>query len=117
MGIGPRSARDRDGVLDYAKLARAGLFAPQTRSAESLERIIGDYFELPAEVIPFVGTWLTIANEELCRLGGPRASARGRRGHPDKSEEHGRDAQEEQIASVHRVPSLFAFEGRENTTR
>jgi type VI secretion system protein ImpH len=75
MGIGPRPARDRDCVLDYAKLARAGLFAPQSRSAESLERIIGDYFELPAEVIPFVGTWLTIATEERCRIGGPRENA------------------------------------------
>lgn len=75
MGIGSPLARDRDCVLDYAKLARAGLFAPQTRSAESLERIIGDYFELPVEVVPFVGTWLTISSEELCRLGGPRENA------------------------------------------
>ena len=75
MGIGPRPARDRDCVLDYAKLARAGLFAPQSRSAESLERIIGDYFELPVELVPFVGTWLTIASGEHCRLGGPREHA------------------------------------------
>jgi type VI secretion system protein ImpH len=75
MGIGARSARDRDCVLDYAKLARAGLFAPQSRSAESLRKIIGDYFELAVELIPFVGTWLEIASEELCRLGGPPENA------------------------------------------
>lgn len=75
MGIGSPAARDRDCVLDYAKLARAGLFAPQSRSAESLERIIGDYFELPVELVPFVGTWLAIADRELCRLGGAPENA------------------------------------------
>jgi type VI secretion system protein ImpH len=76
MGIGPPLARDRDCVLDYAKLARAGLFAPQSRSAESLERIISDYFELTAELIPFVGTWLEISSRERCLLGGPPEHAR-----------------------------------------
>ena len=75
IGIGARAARDRDCVLDYAKLARAGLFAPQSRSAESLERIIADYFELDVELVPFVGEWLDIAAAERCRLGGPRESA------------------------------------------
>lgn len=70
IGIGSPAARDRDCVLDYAKLARVGLFGPQSRSAESLERVIADYFELPAEIVPFVGTWLQLANEERCRLGG-----------------------------------------------
>lgn len=75
IGIGSPAARDRDCVLDYAKLARAGLFGPQSRSAESLERIIADYFELSVELVPFVGTWLELASEELCRLGGPREHA------------------------------------------
>ena len=75
MGLGPRSARDRDCVLDYAKLVRAGLFAPQSRSAESLELIIADYFELAVELVPFVGTWLEIASDERCRLGGAREHA------------------------------------------
>lgn len=69
MGIGAPAARERDCVLDYAKLVRAGLFAPQTRSAESLRLIIADYFELPVELVPFVGAWLAIAVEERCRLG------------------------------------------------
>lgn len=71
IGIGARAARERDCVLDYAKLVRAGLFAPQSRSAESLQRIIADYFELPVELIPFVGAWLEISAAERCRLGGP----------------------------------------------
>ncbi len=69
IGIGPESARDRDAVLDYAKLSRVGLFAPQTRSAEALELIIADYFDLAAEVVPFVGGWLQIPADSRCRLG------------------------------------------------
>jgi type VI secretion system protein ImpH len=71
IGIGPSAARDRDGVLDYAKLVRAGLFAPQSRSAEALEQILREYFESSVEVIPFVGGWLEIPAEARCRLGGP----------------------------------------------
>jgi type VI secretion system protein ImpH len=56
-------------VLDYAKLSRVGLFAPQNRSAEALEQILAEYFELPVELIPFVGAWLDICADARCRLG------------------------------------------------
>jgi type VI secretion system protein ImpH len=69
IGIGPKAARARDEVLDYAKLSRCGLFAPQSRSAEALEQIVADYFELPASLIPFIGGWLTIPQQARCRLG------------------------------------------------
>ena len=69
IGIGPRAARERDAVLDYAKLGRCGLFAPQTRSAEALEQIVTDYFSLDARVVPFAGTWLSIPRDARCRLG------------------------------------------------
>jgi type VI secretion system protein ImpH len=69
IGIGAPAARDRDSVLDYAKLARAGLFGPQSRSAEALEQILTEYFELPVELIPFVGAWLDISTESRFRLG------------------------------------------------
>jgi type VI secretion system protein ImpH len=72
IGIGPPAARDRDSVLDYAKLARVGLFAPQSRSAEALEQILTEYFELPVELIPFVGGWLDISDDSRSRLGGAR---------------------------------------------
>jgi type VI secretion system protein ImpH len=68
IGIGPRTARDRDAVLDYAKLVRCGLLAAQTRPAEALEQLVADYFELPAEVVPFVGAWLGIPSDARCRL-------------------------------------------------
>lgn len=69
IGIGPATARDRDAVLDYAKLSRAGLLAPQSRPAESLERLIADYFGLEVELVPFVGEWLPIPPDARLRLG------------------------------------------------
>ena len=69
MGLGPVFARDRDSVLDYAKLSRVGLFAPQNRSAEALQQILCEYFELPVELIPFVGSWLDITDNARLRIG------------------------------------------------
>ncbi|HEY6924497.1 MAG TPA: type VI secretion system baseplate subunit TssG [Steroidobacteraceae bacterium] len=69
IGIGPPAARDRDAVPDYAKLARVGLFGPQSRSAAALEQILTEYFELPLEIIPFVGAWLDISEDARCRIG------------------------------------------------
>jgi type VI secretion system protein ImpH len=69
LGIAPPSARDTDAVPDYAKLSRAGLFAQQARSAEGLEAILSDYFEIPIEVRAFAGAWLDIPGALHCRLG------------------------------------------------
>jgi type VI secretion system protein ImpH len=69
IGIGPKPARERDDVLDYAKLSRCGLLAPQSRSAEALEQIVTDYFDLRAQINPFVGAWLNIPRAAYCRLG------------------------------------------------
>lgn len=72
FGLAPESARDSDAVLDYAKLARAGHFAQQTRSAEGLTEILADYFGIPVEVRSFTGAWLDIPGALHCRLGEQR---------------------------------------------
>jgi type VI secretion system protein ImpH len=69
VGLAPDSVRDADAVPDYAKLHRAGQFAQQTRSADGLEAILVDYFDLPIEVRPFSGAWLDIPPPLQCRLG------------------------------------------------
>jgi type VI secretion system protein ImpH len=74
-GLAPESARNRDSVRDYAKLHRAGLFAPQVRSAEGLQQILADYFKLPVEVRQFVGDWMDVPTEAYCRLGGGESVA------------------------------------------
>lgn len=69
IGIGAPTARDRDAVLDYAKLSRIGLLAPQSRPAESLELLIADYFGLDSEIVQFIGEWLPIPVDARLRLG------------------------------------------------
>jgi type VI secretion system protein ImpH len=75
IGIGAPAARGRDAVLDYAKLSRAGLLAPQSRPAECLERLLADYFGLEVELVQFVGEWLPIPPQARLRLGMGRQDA------------------------------------------
>ncbi len=70
LGLAPGSARERDAVPDYAKLNRASHFVRQVRSAEGLEQILADYFQLPVRVQQFVGDWMEVPPELCCRLGG-----------------------------------------------
>src|SRR5262249_544082 len=72
IGLAPESARNGDAVPDFAKLSRAGPFPQQTRSADALEALLADYFEIPVEVRPFAGTWLDIPPDLHCRLGEQR---------------------------------------------
>jgi type VI secretion system protein ImpH len=74
IGLSP-ACRERDDVIDYAKLSRCGQLAPQSRSAEGLESLLADYFELPVNIEPFVGAWLQIPPETYCRLGRDRDCA------------------------------------------
>ncbi|HEY8508501.1 MAG TPA: type VI secretion system baseplate subunit TssG [Steroidobacteraceae bacterium] len=76
IGLAPEDARNRDAVLDYAKLSRVGLLGPQARSAEGLERLLSDYFGQPVEVRSFSGAWLPIPPELYCRLGKEKDLAR-----------------------------------------
>jgi type VI secretion system protein ImpH len=75
QGLAPQEARERDAVADYAKLSRAGAYTQQTRSAEGLEVVLEDYFNLPVEVNQLVGAWLDIPEELRCRLGGAKEFA------------------------------------------
>ena len=72
FGLAPESAHDADAVPDFAKLNRAGRFAQQARSADGLEAILADYFEVPIEVRPFAGAWLDIPADLHSRLGEQR---------------------------------------------
>lgn len=69
FGIGERSLRNRDEIPDVAKLHFAGRLSAQTRNAEGLEAILGDFFNAPVEIETFRGHWLTLPEEYRCRLG------------------------------------------------
>jgi len=68
FGLAAAEARGRDSVDDRAKLSRAGLLAPATRSADGLESLLVDYFRLPIRIKQFVGEWLVIPDALRTRL-------------------------------------------------
>ena len=59
-GRGTPSLRNRDEFPDPAKLFYTGLLAAQTKNAEGLQAIIGDFFKMPAQIQPFVGDWMEL---------------------------------------------------------
>ncbi|HEY5707591.1 MAG TPA: type VI secretion system baseplate subunit TssG [Terrimicrobiaceae bacterium] len=69
FGIGAESLRNRDDLPDNAKLYFSGHLACKTRNAEGLEKIIADFFGVPAKVLTFVGQWLKLPPASQCRLG------------------------------------------------
>jgi type VI secretion system protein ImpH len=75
LGLGFSASAARDAVLDHAKLSRAAQFGAQTRSAEGLQDVLADYFELPIEVRSFAPAWLDIPPASYTRLGDPSENA------------------------------------------
>jgi type VI secretion system protein ImpH len=69
IGIGTQLHRDRDAVPDPAKLAYAGLIAPQAKSASRLKNFISGLFDVDVEIDEFVGTWLTFEPSDRSRIG------------------------------------------------
>ena len=68
-GIGMASLRRRDEIADLSKLHYSGRLSAQTKSAEGLQDILNDYFQMPVRILSFVGEWLTIPYRHVCRLG------------------------------------------------
>jgi type VI secretion system protein ImpH len=69
-GLGMESLRNRDALPDLAKLHYVGRLACQTRHAEGLQAMIEGFFRLPARIKEFVGAWMDLPENGLCRLGG-----------------------------------------------
>lgn len=69
FGIGMWSFRNRDAVPDVAKLHYSGHLVCQTRHPEGLCSILQDYYGIDVELSEFVGQWLDVPAECVCRLG------------------------------------------------
>lgn len=69
FGLGTEALQHGDAVPDAAKLYFAGRLAPSARNAEGLGQILGDYFGIPTEIQTFVGQYLDLPADSLCRLG------------------------------------------------
>jgi type VI secretion system protein ImpH len=78
-GLGLPSLRDRDQLPDPAKLFYAGRLGAQSRNADGLQAMVGDFFQMPARIEPFVGSWLAVPVPHQWRLG-TRGAQGGRLG-------------------------------------
>ncbi len=74
FGLGMPSLRARDAMPDLAKLHYCGRLALQTRNAEGLKAILEGFFAMPVAIREFVGEWLRLPKNQLCRLGEARAT-------------------------------------------
>ncbi|MGA0603161.1 type VI secretion system baseplate subunit TssG [Caulobacter sp. KR2-114] len=76
VGLGEPSLRGRLAAPDNAIAYYAGLYAHQPRTSEGLAQILSDYFEQPAVVHQFKGSWGFLPPQEQTRLtSGPTAGA------------------------------------------
>jgi len=66
IGLGSAGLQDRLAVGDQTLLFYAGLLSLQTRSAAALKNILEDYFEVPVEVVEFIGVWRQLAPDNQC---------------------------------------------------
>lgn len=68
-GVGTPQLRARLPVRPEAVAYYAGLLATRTRPADGLACLIGDYFDVPVRVDPFVGAWRRVDGGGQCELG------------------------------------------------
>ena len=68
VGLGTAGLRDRQEIEDEAFLHYVSLVAMQSRSAEALQQIIADYFEVPVEIEQFTGAWYKLSRSTQCTM-------------------------------------------------
>jgi type VI secretion system protein ImpH len=68
IGLGTAGMRDRQQVTDDALIYYCGLLAQRPRSAQALEQILSDYFDVPVKIEQFAGGWYRLDPETQCRL-------------------------------------------------
>ena len=69
IGSGPPELRAKTPVDEESLAFYAGLLGPQQRSAQALEQLVADYFDVPVEIEQFVGGWYPVDRSHRCHLG------------------------------------------------
>ncbi len=69
FGMGMASYRHRDAVPDVAKLHYSGHLVCQTRHPEGICSILADYYGIAVSLQEFIGQWMDIPPDCICRLG------------------------------------------------
>ena len=70
IGFGTKGLRERQPVEDEAFIYYSGLYGLIPKSALALECVLGDYFDVPVELEPFIGAWRSLEPPDQCELGG-----------------------------------------------
>ena len=68
IGLGTEGMRDRERVSDDSLVYYAGLLSQRPRSAQALQQILADYFDVPVSIEQFSGGWYRLDPETQCRL-------------------------------------------------
>lgn len=68
-GLGLGSLRGQDALPDAAKLFYAATLGNQTKHADGLRGMVGDFFQMPTRIEQFVGDWLELPLSHRWRLG------------------------------------------------
>lgn len=70
VGVATPGLQKRLAVDDEALVYYSGFYAHQPRAAVPLERLLGDYFQLPIEIEQFVGRWQYLDEAQRSRVAG-----------------------------------------------
>ncbi len=68
LGLGTAGLADRQDVSDRSLIYYAGLLAHRPRSAQALQQLLADYFDLPVEVHQFCGSWYKLERSMQTKL-------------------------------------------------
>ncbi len=70
LGLGTGGLRGRLDIADEAAIYYAGLLAQGQRTAQGLKQILADYFDVPAEIGQFTGSWNRLSPSDQTVLNG-----------------------------------------------
>lgn len=68
VGLGTPRLQNRQEIPDESLKFYAGLLSQQPRSAAAMQQVLADYFDVPVEVVQFVGSWRKLDPGSLCLL-------------------------------------------------
>jgi type VI secretion system protein ImpH len=68
LGLGTDGLRERQTISDDSLIYYAGLLGQRPRSAQALQQILADYFDIPVAIEQFSGGWYRLDSETQCRL-------------------------------------------------
>jgi type VI secretion system protein ImpH len=68
IGIGTKGLSGRLEIKDEALLFYAGLLSLLPRSAQALQQLLSDYFDVPVQVEQFHGAWFPLEKNSQCRF-------------------------------------------------